>query len=75
MNDNYDTITIFAGSINIPMLDSLVSKNVEAGWKDHKKNYHDAEKDEGAKEISSKSLSANVLDIEDVFRGKNPPYM
>ena len=51
MNDNYDTITIFAGSINIPMLDSLVSKNVEAGWKDHKKNNHDKEKDEvdGAK--------------------------
>lgn len=27
------------------------------------------------KEISSKSLLANVLDIEDDFRGKNPPYM
>ena len=26
-------------------------------------------------EISSKSLLANVLDIEDDFRGKNQPYM
>ena len=27
------------------------------------------------KEISSKSLFANVLDIEDDFRGKNPSYI
>ena len=27
------------------------------------------------KEISSKSLLANVLDMDDDFRGKAPPYM